>query len=129
MEFVNGLSLAQHIDKYKCLREHEALSILLPVADALTYMHNQQIIHRDIKPANILMGENHLVKLADMGLIKDLDSDSRLTRANTGLGTVQFSPPEQFNDASSTGIRGDIYSLAATILPPSPEISPLARGR
>jgi len=115
MEFIDGLSLAQHIAKFKCLREHEALSILLPIADALTYLHNQQIIHRDIKPANILMSANGLVKLADMGLIKDLDSVSRLTRTNTGLGTVQFSPPEQFNDASSTDVRGDIYSLATTI--------------
>jgi hypothetical protein len=115
MEFVDGLSLAQHIAKFKSLREHEALSILLPVADALTYLHNQQIIHRDIKPANILLTANGSVKLADMGLIKDLESNSRLTRTNTGLGTVQFSPPEQFNDASTTDVRGDIYSLAVTI--------------
>jgi len=55
MEFVDGISLAEHIEKQTCLSEHEALSILLPVADALTYLHGKKIIHRDIKPSNILM--------------------------------------------------------------------------
>jgi serine/threonine protein kinase len=115
MELVDGMSLAQRLAKFKSLREHEALSILLPISDALTYLHKQKMIHRDIKPANILISSTGQVKLADMGLIKDLESDIRLTRTHMGLGTVQFSSPEQFNDASTTDLRSDIYSLAATI--------------
>jgi serine/threonine protein kinase len=115
MEHVDGPSLAAHIEKKTCLSEHEALSILLPVADALTYLHGKNIIHRDIKPSNILMTADGKVKLADLGLVKDLDSTSRLTRTKTGLGTLQFASPEQFDNAAAADARSDIYSLAATV--------------
>jgi serine/threonine protein kinase len=55
------------------------------------------------------------VKLADLGLVKNLDSLSRLTRSRTGLGTMQFVSPEQFDDARDVDARSDIYSLAATL--------------
>lgn len=115
MEFVDGFTLAEHIEKQTSLREHEALSILLPIADALIYLHGRKIIHRDIKPSNILLTRDKKVKLADLGLVKDLDSGSRLTRHKTGLGTLQFASPEQFDNASTADFRSDIYSLAATI--------------
>ena len=87
----------------------------MPIADALTYLHGKKIIHRDIKPSNILMTSEGKVKLADLGLVKDLDSVSRLTRTKMGLGSLQFASPEQFDNASSADLRSDIYSLAATI--------------
>jgi serine/threonine protein kinase len=89
--------------------------MLLPIADALTYLHGQQIIHRDIKPANILISSTGVVKLADLGLMKDLGSMSRLTRTNMGLGTLQFASPEQFDDAGTVDARSDVYSLAVTL--------------
>jgi serine/threonine protein kinase len=115
LEYVDGPSLAEHIEKKTSLSEHEALSILLPVADALTYLHGKKIIHRDIKPSNILMTSDGKVKLADLGLVKDLDATSRLTRTKMGLGTLQFASPEQFDNAGAADLRSDIYSLAATI--------------
>ncbi len=115
MEYVDGPSLAEHIAKQTCLSEHETLSVLLPVADALTYLHGNKIVHRDIKPSNILMTSDGRVKLADLGLVKDLDSASPLTRTKMALGTLQFVSPEQFNDAGAADPRSDIYSLAATI--------------
>jgi serine/threonine protein kinase len=115
MEYIDGPSLADHIEKKTCLSEHEALSVLLPVADALTYLHSKKIIHRDIKPSNILMTSEGKVKLADLGLVRDLDSVSRLTRTKVGLGTLQYASPEQFDNASAADLRSDIYSLATTI--------------
>ncbi len=115
LEYVDGPSLAEHIEKKTSLSEHEALSVLLPVADALTYLHGKKIIHRDIKPSNILMSADGKVKLADLGLVKDLDSTSRLTRTKFGLGSLQFASPEQFENGSAADLRSDIYSLAATI--------------
>ena len=115
MEFIDGPTLAAHIEKKSRLSEHEALSILLPVADALSYLHGQKIIHRDLKPSNILMTSAGIVKLADLGLGKDLESASRLTRMNMALGTLQFASPEQFDDASAADLRSDIYSLAVTL--------------
>jgi serine/threonine protein kinase len=115
MEYMDGPSLAAHLKVNGRLGEPEALAIALQVAEALTYLHKKKIVHRDIKPGNILMNAAGAVKLADLGLVKNLDSLSRLTRSGTGLGTMQFAAPEQFDDARGVDARSDIYSLAATL--------------
>jgi serine/threonine protein kinase len=115
MEFIDGPSLSQHLKTHERLSEHQALAIVLPIGEALTYLHQKQIIHRDIKPANILLTSSGEAKLADLGLLKNLESLSRLTRSNFGLGTMQFAAPEQFDDARSVDTRCDVYSLAATL--------------
>ncbi len=115
MEYMDGLSLAAHLKLNGGLGEHEALAIVLQVADALTYLHKKKIVHRDIKPGNILMTAAGDAKLADLGLVKNLDSLSRLTHSRTSLGTMQFVSPEQFDDARGVDARSDIYSLAATL--------------
>lgn len=115
MEYMDGPSLAAHLKTNGKLTEHEALAMVFKVADALTYLHKKKILHRDIKPANILMSAAGDVKLADLGLVKNLDSLSRLTRTRTGLGTMQYASPEQFDDAGGVDVRGDVYSLAATL--------------
>ena len=114
MEFIDGPTLSQHLINQTTLREHTAFSVLLPIADALTYLHSRKIVHRDIKPGNILMTSTGKVKLADLGLVKNLSSASKLTRSRVALGTLQFVSPEQFDDASAADVRCDVYSFAAT---------------
>jgi serine/threonine protein kinase len=115
MEYMDGLSLAAHLKLNGKLGEHDALAMVLKIAEAVTYLHKKKIVHRDIKPGNILMTAAGDVKLADLGLVKNLDSLSRLTRTRTGLGTMQFAAPEQFDDARGVDTRSDVYSLAATL--------------
>jgi serine/threonine protein kinase len=115
MEFIDGPSLAEHLVNHQRLSEHGALAIVVPIADALAYLHAKHILHRDVKPANILLTSAGEAKLADLGLVKNLGSVSRLTRSNFGLGTMQFAAPEQFDDARSVDERCDVYSLAATM--------------
>jgi serine/threonine protein kinase len=115
MDFVVGHSLAHHIAKNARLSEDEAIEILCPIIDAVDYLHKRKIIHRDIKPANILIANDGVPKLTDLGLGKDLESLSRLTRSNFGLGTLHFASPEQFDDARSADVRSDVYSLSATL--------------
>jgi serine/threonine protein kinase len=115
MEFIDGPSLSQHLKTHERMTENDALAIVLPIADALVYLHKKQIIHRDIKPGNILLTSKGEAKLADLGLVKNLESISQLTRSNFGLGTMQFASPEQFDNARAADARSDIYSLAATL--------------
>jgi serine/threonine protein kinase len=115
MEYIDGPSVSQYLRSKGRLSENDALAIVLPIADALAYLHKRNIIHRDIKPGNILLTSAGEAKLADLGLIKNLESVSKLTRSNFGLGTMQFASPEQFDNARGADARSDIYSLAATL--------------
>src|SRR5262249_60027622 len=54
-------------------------------------------------------------KLADLGLIKELESEANLTRPQKGLGTPNFMSPEQFTEAKNADPRCDIYSLGTTL--------------
>jgi serine/threonine protein kinase len=115
MEYVEGESLGQRIERDTRLPEAEAVQIITQVAEGLHQAHLEGMIHRDVKPDNILLTPDGEVKLADLGLVKLLGNDLDLTRPNSGLGTPNFMAPEQFNNAKNADLRCDVYSLAATL--------------
>jgi len=115
MEFVDGESLGQRLEREKRLDATEALRIIGHVAQGLHRAHKLGMIHRDVKPDNILLTADGQVKLADLGLVKELETDLNLTRTGRGLGTPHFMAPEQFRNAKNASVRCDIYSLAATL--------------
>jgi serine/threonine protein kinase len=115
MEFVPGISLEERIKNQGPLVLLEALAIFAQVAAALDYVHENHLIHRDVKPGNILIDPAGHAKLTDFGLIKDLDSQAMLTNSRTGLGTLEYAAPEQFDDAKHVDLRCDIYALAASL--------------
>jgi serine/threonine protein kinase len=115
MELIEGESLGQRLERVGRLPEAEAIRIIALVAHALHKAHKQNLIHRDVKPDNILLTADGQVKLADLGLVKELDADLNLTRTGRGLGTPHFMSPEQFRDAKNADARCDIYSLGATL--------------
>jgi serine/threonine protein kinase len=115
MEYVEGESLGDRIERLGKLPQDEAVEIITQVASALHYVHRIGIIHRDVKPDNILLSTDGLAKLTDLGLMKDTAADMNITRAATGLGTPNFMAPEQYAEAKSAGVRCDVYSLGATL--------------
>jgi serine/threonine protein kinase len=115
MEFVDGESLGQRIERDGKLPEDEALRLITQVAQGLYRAHKQGLVHRDVKPDNILVNREGQAKLTDLGLVKDATDDYNLTRTGRGLGTPHFMAPEQFKHAKNADIRCDIYSLGATL--------------
>jgi serine/threonine protein kinase len=115
MEFVDGLSLGEKLDREGKMTEEDAISIIVQVAHGLHRAHRQGLIHRDVKPDNILVTADGTAKLTDLGLAKDIDTAAELTRTGRGLGTPNFMAPEQFRNAKNADIRCDVYSLAATL--------------
>jgi serine/threonine protein kinase len=109
MEYVGGGTF-----KKKGIRHHwvEAARLLAPMARALEYAHQHNIIHRDVKPANFLLTETGVPMLSDFGIAKILESEetSQLTGTGVGIGTPAYMAPEQ---GSGKGVdeRADIYSL------------------
>ncbi|OAI45322.1 hypothetical protein AYO44_02655 [Planctomycetaceae bacterium SCGC AG-212-F19] len=115
MEYVEGESLGDRLERSGPLSEDVALYIILQAAHGLHRAHAQGLIHRDIKPDNILVNSANDAKIADLGLAKDLDGSADLTRTGRGLGTPSFMAPEQFRNAKNASVRCDVYSLGATL--------------
>src|SRR5579871_5194609 len=115
MEFVDGESLGQKLEREGRMPEAEAIRIIAQVAQGLHRAHKQNLVHRDVKPDNILVTPEGVAKLADLGLVKETETDLNLTKTGRGLGTPHFMAPEQFRNAKNADIRCDIYSLGATL--------------
>ena len=115
MEFIAGKSVRNIMDESGALSPDEATGIARQVAEGLAYAHANGIIHRDIKPDNIMVTKDGVAKLADLGLVRQLDAEmTALTRTGTGMGTPYYMAPEQSTDAKHADVRSDIYSLGAT---------------
>lgn len=115
MEFVEGESLGQKLERDGKLPEAEAIRLIAQVAQGLHRAHKQGMIHRDVKPDNVMVTSDGQARLTDLGLVKELDAELNLTRTGRGLGTPHFMAPEQFRNAKNADIRCDIYSLGATL--------------
>jgi serine/threonine protein kinase len=115
MEFVDGESLGQRIERDGRIPESEAIQVIALAAQGLHHAHKNGMVHRDVKPDNIMVTKDGQVKLADLGLVKEADNDINLTRTGRGLGTPHFMAPEQFRNAKNADVKCDIYSMGATL--------------
>jgi serine/threonine protein kinase len=115
MEYVDGESIGQRVERDGAIPEDEAVRLIGQVCDGLQRAHKQGLIHRDVKPDNILINSAGVAKLTDMGLVKEVEGDTNLTKTGRGLGTPHYMAPEQFRNAKGVDARGDVYSLGATL--------------
>ena len=115
MEFVDGESLGQLIERGGPVPEAEAIRLISQVCEGLQSAHKQGLIHRDVKPDNVMVNREGVAKLTDMGLVKGVDEELNLTKTGRGLGTPHYMAPEQFRNAKGVDARSDIYSLGATL--------------
>ena len=115
MEFIEGCDTLELLQSRGALPPEEVLALAIGVAEALQEAHSLGIIHRDIKPDNILATNDGKIKLADLGLAKQINDDFGSTMAGTALGTPYYISPEQALDAMKADARSDIYSLGATL--------------
>ena len=109
MEYIAGETLKEIIEQEGPFHPDDVAILIEQVASALDYAHERGFVHRDIKPQNILVDAAGLAKVVDFGIAKGL-SDSTLTEAGTGLGTVHYLSPEQASGLMATP-SSDIYSL------------------
>lgn len=117
MDYIEGVSLETLIMSETKLNFQNITKIVLQVASALHYAHNQKIIHRDVKPANILIDKNGRAYLTDFGLAKQLTGiEKSLTMSGTTIGTPSYMPPEQaMGKKQEIDPRSDVYALGATL--------------
>jgi tRNA A-37 threonylcarbamoyl transferase component Bud32 len=109
MPYLQGGTLKEKMGQP--MPSEEAAALLAPIARALEYAHQQNIIHRDVKPANILISKSGAPILSDFGIAKILvqSGSTQLTAAGVGIGTPDYMAPEQWTGSADP--RTDIYSL------------------
>ncbi|MBR1693254.1 MAG: serine/threonine protein kinase [Lachnospiraceae bacterium] len=113
MEYLEGQTLQQYIDSQGGKLEWKAAwKLLLPVADALSAVHEKGIIHRDVKPGNIFITKDGSVKLIDFGAARYSLGDQ--THSLSVVLTYGFAPLEQYKRRGRQGPYTDLYAFAAT---------------
>jgi serine/threonine protein kinase len=117
MEFVEGQSLAQLLERKGQLPVTAACHCACQAALGLQHAFEKGMAHRDIKPQNLMLTPKGQVKVLDFGLARLRGERKRagLTQADSFMGTPEYVAPEQAADARQADTRADIYSLGCTL--------------
>ena len=112
MTYINGETLKSRIRRTGPIPCDEALHIVQQVAEALHYAWTEShLIHRDVKPDNIMLSEDGIVKLTDLGLAMN---QAEWKEGMDISGSPSYMSPEQFA-GEPLDTRSDIYSLGVTL--------------
>jgi eukaryotic-like serine/threonine-protein kinase len=124
MEYVEGRSGAQLLQRQGSLGPEAAVEIGVQACAGLDYAHRQGIIHRDVKPGNLMViggpagngpaanGEMS-IKLADFGIARAAEQ-TRITQVGSVVGTAAYLAPEQAR-GDEAGPATDVYALGVVI--------------
>jgi serine/threonine-protein kinase len=118
MEYVDGESLQQTLDRDARVPFEVAAEYAAQAAAGLQHAHEKGFIHRDIKPGNLIRDRFGVVKILDMGLARsDSDRDKLTEKLDEGavVGTADFIAPEQAINSPTVDGRADVYALGATL--------------
>ncbi len=132
MEYVEGRDLQRIVEEKGPLDFALAVDYMRQAAEGLAHAHSRDMIHCDIKPANLLVSQQGVVKILDMGMaravgVKARAADGSAPEDQAILGSVDYMAPEQAEGIDKLDRRSDIYSLGCTFYftltgrPPFPE--------
>ncbi len=134
MEYVEGASLADLVQRKGPLSVAHACHFVRQAALGLQHAFEQGMVHRDIKPQNLMVTPKGVVKILDFGLARLRGGQTQgggLTEVGAFMGTPEYVSPEQATDARTADTRADLYSLGCTLYflltgqPPFPEDTPV----
>jgi eukaryotic-like serine/threonine-protein kinase len=119
MEFVDGRSGAQILQRQGPLDAETAAEIGVQACAGLDYAHRRGIIHRDVKPGNLMIvggpvgGGPMTIKLTDFGIARALEQ-TRITQVGSVVGTAAYLAPEQVRGEEATPAT-DVYALGVVL--------------
>src|SRR5436189_281092 len=122
LEFVEGETLKQRIDRLGRLPVDEAAAYAIEIGRGLAAAHARRLVHRDVKPQNVLIDGEGRAKVTDFGIARSLESDG-LTTTGRVLGTTDYVAPGE------RARPGDERARRRGGTPPPPHLpSSLRRG-
>ena len=113
MEYIEGITLKEFIEKEGSLRWKDAVHFTIQILKGLQHAHDNGIVHRDVKPQNIMVLEDGTIKVTDFGIARFARSDQR-TITDKAIGSVHYISPEQAR-GEKTDEKADIYSVGVML--------------
>lgn len=113
MEYVEGITLKEYIDKQKVLPWREAVGYAIQICEGLRHAHKNGVVHRDIKPHNIIMTNDGVLKVTDFGIACAVTKNT-VTISGSAIGSVHYFSPEQAR-GGITNAKSDLYSLGIVL--------------
>jgi serine/threonine-protein kinase len=119
MEYVDGRSGAQILQRHGPVEPEIAAEIGIQACAGLDYAHRRGIIHRDVKPGNLMIvggpvgGGEMIVKLTDFGIARAIEQ-TRITQVGSVVGTAAYLAPEQVRGEEATPAT-DVYALGVVL--------------
>lgn len=111
--FIMPLYISSFKDEMASIPLAEGLRLLIQIAKALQYSHDNGILHRDVKPSNILIDSVRRAFLTDFGIAKFTSVKKGIT-GRVALGTIGYMAPEQIK-SETIDERTDIYSFGVIL--------------
>lgn len=113
MEFIDGITLKDYIDKVGALGWKEAVHYVRQILRGLSHAHEKGVVHRDIKPQNMMLLRDGTVKVTDFGIAK-MPTSEPLTMTDKAIGTVNYISPEQAS-GGKVDEKSDLYSVGVML--------------
>ncbi|XP_076047401.1 serine/threonine-protein kinase par-1-like [Oratosquilla oratoria] len=107
LEYASGGSLG---DLKRPLAEEDALCYFEQIRKGVDFMHSRGVIHRDLKPDNILLTEDRVVKIADLGLCSVYIWKGVEIYLSGFSGTLSYMAPEVFTGKKYRGPPIDVWA-------------------
>ncbi|KAL3802357.1 hypothetical protein HJC23_007182 [Cyclotella cryptica] len=95
LELCHNQSMNEMIKRRKYLTEEETRFFMLQIVDAVSFMHEANVIHRDLKLGNLFLNKHLNIKVGDFGLATRLDTSDE--KRKTICGTPNYIAPEVIN--------------------------------
>eukprot|EP00727_Mastigamoeba_balamuthi_P012390 m51a1_g7774 putative protein kinase domain containing protein (1062) ;mRNA; f:159885-163122 len=134
VEFIGASPVPGKLSMYSELMEHGSLQGLvdeyelpplmqakfaLDAAEALRFLHSQNVLYRDMKPSNVLvaslsLGERINCKLGDFGTSRNVEDVEKAFRYTHGTGTPVYMSPEMLS-VEPYCCKSDVFSFGVTL--------------
>lgn len=116
MEYIDGYTFGSLLARKGRLAPTDALIVCESVAAAMKYAWDTaRIVHCDLKPDNLMVNQDGVIKVMDLGLCQSTAALRRPERQDEVVGTPAYISPEQIYGDVPLDCRADIYCLGATL--------------